>query len=123
MTFKQNLMGTGTPASQAGAILGGALVSQTATGSTQADAFALGFTTNTQFSTVASGTGAILSANAQAGDWYRVFNNGANALLVYPPVGSAINNGATNAGFSVAANKSAHFFMLSPTLWGVTLSA
>lgn len=122
MTFKANLMGLGTPAGQAGAILGGANTGLTATGSTQSDALALS-ATNSQFSTVASGTGAILPSYMQPGDYCRVFNNGANTLLVYPVSGAAINNGATNAGFSVAANKSAQFYMLSPTLFGVSLSA
>ena len=122
MSFKQNLMGMGTPAGQAGAIIGGANVGLTATGTTQSDALALS-ATNSQFTTVASGTGAIVPSYMQPGDFCRVFNNGANALLVYPPSGAAINNGATNAGFSLAANKSAQFFMLSPTLFGVTLSA
>jgi hypothetical protein len=122
MTFKSNLMGLGTPGGQAGAILGGASVGQTATGTTQTDALAI-TASNTQFTTVASGTGAILPSFMQVGDWARVFNNGANALLVYPVTGAAINNGSTNAGFSVAANKSAQFFMLSPTLFGVSLSA
>jgi hypothetical protein len=122
MTFKSNLMGTGTPGAQAGAITGGALVGQTATGSTVADAFALS-TSHTQFTTTASGTGAILPSFMQVGDDCSVYNNGANALLVYPLTGAKINNGATDAGFSVAANKSAHFVMLSSTLFGANLSA
>lgn len=122
MTFKQNMMGSGTPSGQAGSFIGGVSVGQTATGTTQADAFALSVS-NTQFTTVASGTGAIVPSFMQPGDYLRVFNNGANALLVYPISGAAINNGATNAGFSVAANKSAQFFMLSPTLFGAMLSA
>lgn len=122
MTFKQNMMGSGTPGLQAGAILGGASVGQTATGSTQADAFALSIS-STQFTTVASGTGAIVPGFMQPGDYLTVYNNGANALLVYPITGAAINNGSANAGFSVAANKSARFTMLSPTLYGVLLSA
>lgn len=122
MTFKQNMMGSGTPALQAGAFIGGTLVGQTATGTTQADAFPLSIS-NTQFTTVASGTGAVAPGFLQPGDHFRVYNNGANALLVYPTTGAGINNGATNAGFSVAANKSAWFTMLSPTLFGVLLSA
>lgn len=122
MTFKQNAMGSGTPALQAGALIGGAAVGLTATGSTQADALALQ-ASNNQFTTVASGTGAIVPSYMQPGDIIRVYNNGSNALLVYPLSGAAINNGATNAGFSVAANKSAQFVMLSPTLFGSLLSA
>jgi hypothetical protein len=122
MTFKSNMMGSGTSAAQTGALIGGVNAALVATGTTQADALALSVT-NSQFSTVASGTGAILPSFMQPGDYCRVFNNGANALLVYPVSGAAINNGATNAGFSIAANKSAQFFMLSPTLFGSTLSA
>lgn len=122
MTFKVNAMGLGTSAGQAGAIIGGANVGLTATGSTQADALPI-TASNSQYTTVGSGTGAILPSYMQPGDHCRVFNNGANALLVYPTTGAAINNGAANAGFSVAANKSAQFFMLSSTLFGVTLSA
>jgi hypothetical protein len=122
MTFKQNAMGSGTPAAQASAIIGGANAGLTATGSTQADALALS-ATNSQFTTVASGTGCIAPSYMQPGDYFRVFNNGANTLLVYPTSGAAINNGSTNAGFSVAANKGAQFVMLSPTLFGAMLSA
>lgn len=122
MTFKSNLMGLGTPGGQAGAIIGGVAVGLAATGSTAADALLI-TASNSQYTTVGSGTGAILPSYMQPGDYCRVFNNGANALLVYPITGAAINNGSANAGFSVAANKSAQFFMLSPTLFGATLSA
>jgi hypothetical protein len=122
MTFKSNMMGSGTSAAQAGALVGGVSTALVATGTTQADALALS-ATNSQFATVASGTGAILPSFMQPGDFCRVFNNGANALLVYPLSGAAINNLSANAGFSVAANKSAQFFMLSPTLFGSMLSA
>ena len=122
MPFKSNALGSGISAGAANALVGGATAGLTATGSTQADALALQVSNN-QFTTVAAGTGAILPSFSQPGDVCRVFNNGANALLVYPQSGGAINNGSTNAGFSVAANKSAQFVMLSATLWGSLLSA
>ncbi len=122
MVSISNIMGSGAAGQLARSIVGGVTSGLTATGTTQADALLIS-TTNTQYSTVASGTGAILPSVANQGDTYRVFNNGANALLVYPPTGGAINNGATNAGFSVAANKSAQFVMLTSTLWGAILSA
>lgn len=121
MTSIRNIMGSGSPAQLARSIVGGSNVGLTATGSTQTDALLIG-ATNSQFTTVASGTGCILP-QADPGDTFRVFNNGANALLVYPQTGGAINNGSTNAGFSVAANKAAMFNMLSGTLWGANLSA
>jgi hypothetical protein len=57
------------------------------------------------FSTVGSGTGCVLG---ERGIWF-VVNNGANALLVYPPVGSNMNGGATNAAISVPVGKCATF--------------
>lgn len=122
MTNIANLMGSGTPGQQAQAILGGTSAALTATGTTQADALALTIT-NSYVGTAASGTGVILPSIATRSDNYTVFNYGANALLVYPPVGSSIGSGSANAGFSVAAAKSAKFTMLTSTLWGVTLSA
>jgi len=122
MPFKQNVMGSGIPAGAAQYIIGGTSVGLTATGTGQSDAYALQ-TSNSQFTTVAASTGAILPSFAQPGDVCRVYNNGANTLSVYPQTGGAINNGATNAAFSVAANKSAQFVMLSATLWGSLLSA
>lgn len=117
-----NMMGTGTPAAQATAIGGIVTDALTATGSTQGTALAAPSNIN-RFTTVASGTGAILPSTAQASDEFIVVNSGANALLVYPPTGAAIGAGATNAGFSVASNKSAYFFNISPTFFGVLLSA
>ena len=122
MPFKQNLVGSGIPPGAANHIVGLATVGLTATGTTQADALLMQ-TSNNQYTTVAAGTGAIVPSFAQPGDIVRAFNNGASALLVYPQTGGAINNGAANAGFSVAANKGVQFVMLSATLWGAVLSA
>lgn len=123
------MIGTGTSPNMAAAISGTLQTGQTALGTTQANAFAI-FNNYTHFSTVAAGTGAVLppvSATAglaaQQGDEYEVYNYGANALLVYPGLGAAVGIGATNAGFSVAAGKSAKFTLLTTTLWGVILSA
>lgn len=117
-----NMMGTGTPAAQASAIGGVVSTALTATGSTQGTALAVPSNIN-QFTTVAASTGAILPATAQPSDEYVIMNAGANALLVYPPSGASIGAGAANAGFSVAAGKSAYFFFVSPTVIGVILSA
>lgn len=123
------MIGTGTSPPQAAAISGSLQTGQTALGTTQANAFAV--TANfTHFSTVAAATGAVLPVvsataglGAQQGDEYEVYNYGANALLVYPGLGAGIATGATNAGFSVAAAKSAKFALLTGTLWGAVLSA
>lgn len=109
--FQADVMGAGMAAGAAAAINGDRLASQTATGSAQADAFAL-TASSTEFTTVAAGTGARLpgtSSRVVGGDILAVFNQGANALLVYPPVGFKIGLAATNAGVSVASGKSALF--------------
>ena len=123
------IVGFGVAVSAAAAIAGDTAINLTALGSTQGTALA--FSTNyTMFSTVAAGTGAILPAVSNPpglgvvqGDDYIVFNNGANALLVYPPVGSQIGLGAANAGLSIPSGKSCFFVMLSTGGYGYNLSA
>ena len=123
------MIGTGTSPAQAATISGTFQSGQTALGTTQANAFAI-FNNYTHFSTVAAATGAVLPVvsatgglGAQQSDEYVVYNYGANALLVYPGLGAAAGIGATNAGFSIPAGKSAKFVLVSSTLWGVILSA
>lgn len=118
----QSMMGVGTPPSQAVAINGIVTSGLTAAGTTQANGTPIQ-TNYTGFTTVASGTACVLPAGAQPGDEYVVYNGGANALLVFPPVGGAIGTGSANASFSVPAAKGANFFLLTPTTWGVNLSA
>lgn len=109
--FQKDLMGVGVPAMQAQVINGIGQGAQTATGTVQADAFAL-TTCSTEFTTVAAGTGARLPAaglNVSGGDILAVYNQGANALLVYPPVGFKIGLTATNGSISLASGKAALF--------------
>jgi len=112
----------GLTRSQAEALLNDIATGLTAAGTTQADALALAKVTNV-FGTVAAGSGARLESNLEIGDETRVVNLGANALLVYPPVGGSIQTGAANAGFSVGAGKSATFKKVSATLFVSDLSA
>lgn len=83
-----------------------------------------------EFGTVAASSGARLPTPAeagglQAGDKYTVANMGANALLVYPPVGGKVNTLSANAGFSVGAGKVAdfHVSVSGPLNWVANLSA
>lgn len=118
----------------------------TATGNSQATALPLP-TDGNVFTTVASGSGAILPwgmdqvptpnaaiagslTGAQAltgivefGDSIRVINAGANALLVYPQLGGKVQAGAANAGFSIPTNKPAVIFYIGGGNWSVNLSA
>lgn len=83
----------------------------TSTGINQATALQLSSQWN-EVDTVASGTGVLLSAY-QVGQSQVVFNQGVNALLVYPPPGSQINSLGNNAAFSMAAGTRATFDFLS----------
>jgi hypothetical protein len=109
--FMKDVIGSGVAPLVAQNINGVGQGAQTATGSTQADAFAL-TTCSTEFTTVAASTGARLPApglNVGPGDILAVYNQGASTLTVYPPVGFKIGLAATNAGVSVASGKSALF--------------
>lgn len=82
----------------------------TATGtSSQANAFPI-VAENNIFTTVAANSGARLPIGLNSHRVFRIRNAGANALLVYPPVGGRVNGGAVNAAFSVAANTTFTFF-------------
>lgn len=123
----RNLMGAGFSAGQASALNGGFATGLTATGATQGTAFLLIAETSV-FTTVAASTGARLPSPTDAiapgiGDSYAVFNNGANALLVYPPVGFAIGTAAANTALSVPANKGAVFYAIGNGNYVALLSA
>jgi hypothetical protein len=97
----KNLVGAGLSAQAAGAITGNSANGLVSAGTTQATALPLPADVN-RFVTVAASSGTILPPMNQ-GDWVVIRNQGANALLVYPPVGGIINALALNAGYSVAA--------------------
>jgi len=94
----------------------------TATGSDQSGALKVTSAKNA-FSTVSSGTGAVLDSNAAAGDTQMIYNGGANALKVYPPSGAQINALGTNAPMTLAIRTACEFYCLSATLWTGVLSA
>lgn len=105
----RKLVASGLSGPLANAVCGDVANSLTATGSTQATALQLQADIN-RFTTVAASTGAILPS-LNPGDSCVVFNGGASALLVYPPVGGTINALAANAGYSVATTaRTAVFF-------------
>jgi hypothetical protein len=117
-----NIVGSGI-AAQAGNYLSGiAADNLTATGSTQGTALLLPADYNTVTTTAAS-TGVIMPINGQPGDETFVANLGANALTIYPPTGESINALAANAGYSLAAAKSAYLAKVSATRWVTLLSA
>jgi hypothetical protein len=83
-----------------------------------------------EFGTVAASSAAVLPTSQQiggltAGDAILVANMGANALLVFPPVGGKINLLSANASLSVASGKTVKFIVsvTSPLNWVAIVSA
>lgn len=63
--------------------------------------------------TAASGTNGVTLPVSQAGTEFLIYSSAAtNALLVYPPLTGAINNGTVNTSLSVTARKLARFVAL-----------
>ena len=93
----------------------------TATGSTQATAFALTTSYNV-VTIVAASTGVALPTMAAAGLICVIVNRGANALLVYPANGSgaAIDGAAANTAVSLPVNTTAVYEASSATQWYTT---
>jgi hypothetical protein len=122
MAIPTRLMGSGCAAQQAINICGDVVDTITAAGTTNADAVQLGAAIN-RVTTTALNTGARLMA-PEAGSQVVVINSGANALLVYPSTGAAINAlTVTTGGFAVPAGGRALFIGTSSTNWFAVLSA
>lgn len=85
----------------------------TAAGTTQANALALVSEWN-EIGTTAANTGVRLNGFG-IGLNSTVFNQGANTLKVYPPVGSAIDALGTNNPYSLASGASRDFYQLTAT--------
>lgn len=90
----------------------------TATGVDQATALALANNWN-EVTTVAAGTGVRVAALG-IGQPSKVWNIGANALLVYPPAGGAIDALAVNAAYSLPVNRCQEFDQLTANRWRST---
>ena len=73
--------------------------------------------------TAAANSGVILNLNSGTSDTQVVYNGGANAVKVYPPVGSKINGLPTNTGMTLAPATSCAFFFMSDTQIVGVLSA
>lgn len=100
MSLQQRLTQAGLGAVASAAIVGGAANTLTATGNSQATGLPLPADVN-RFTTVAASTATTLPA-MNPGDSVIIFNGGANALSVFPPVGGAINAIAANSAYSLA---------------------
>lgn len=122
MTTENKLVQLGVWDAAAKEIAGGSVTSTglSAAGATQATATAITADMSV-FGTVASGTGAILPGTNGASR-YVVRNGGANALLVYAPVGGTMN-GTSNGSVSVATSTNAMFVSTDGTNWYSLVSA
>jgi hypothetical protein len=100
-------------------VFGDVTTGLTAAGTNQATALVISSDANV-FGTVASGTGAVLTSADGANILVR--NGGANALLVYAPVGGTMN-GTANGSLSIATTKNAMFYSANGVDWYSILSA
>jgi hypothetical protein len=91
-------------------------------GTNQATATALFAAEVTLILSSSPGTGVILPT-LTLGDAMQVSNHSANSITVYPPVGSTIGTGATNAGVSLASGKTGIFRCVTATGFSSLLSA
>lgn len=87
-----------------------------ATGSTNADAAALGYGFN--LVTAADATKGVILPNAAIGTMIYVKNSSASALKVYPDASAAINAlTATTGAYSMAAQTTSIFYAYSANQW------
>ena len=112
----------GLPIPLAEAMCKDVAASVSAAGTTQGTATELTAADN-ELTTVAAGSGVVLSADLASGDSQTVFNAGANAVKVYPPSGMRINALATNAAMTLATNTGCFFKCVSTTRVFGVLSA
>lgn len=112
------LMGASFPALQARALCEAfdRDLAATATGNSQATAYAIKGTV-TQFTTTAANTGCVVPIGADVGDEFEIINFGASTLAVYPPLGGTLNNGAANAAVNVLANTWARVKQIAVGVW------
>ena len=89
-----------------------------AAGTTQSDAAPLTSEWNV-VGTTALNTGVVIESFG-VGTTVMVFNDGANALKVYPPVGCFIDAGLVNTPYALAAAKSQIFSQVDDTLFRST---
>lgn len=128
MALAKDLIGVGTPAAQAVAIVGGSVntsVTAAGAGSTSSDATAV----TSSYATVAGADGnkgVILPAVIEGE--VTIFNNSASTLKVWPPSGAAIavpgtGLGTANASYAHTTYAVVTYRAISATQWVPTKSA
>lgn len=116
MPILQRLMASGMSALAAQNISGDVSSNLTAIGTTKANSLALASAVNF-IGTASASTGVSLPPMNQ-GDLVEVYNNGANAILVYTTIGVAdvINGQSANGGFTVSSAKGSTFRKCTSTV-------
>ena len=122
MALSWKVMGAGVPELFVRAGWKDVNATVSAAGTNQATATELKEETN-YVSTVASGTGVILSSLASAGDEQTVYNAGANPLKIYPQSGAKINQIATNSPHVLPPYTMCEYFKVTATRWIGQMSA
>ena len=91
-------------------------------GGTQANSFAITSAIN-RVTVVATAADAVKLPIAAAGMQIIISNASGAAMSVWPGVGDAINGGAANAAYSIAAGKTVELFSAALGFWHAVLSA
>ena len=89
---------------------------------TQATSLVLS-TVISRVTTVATAGDAVELPLAAAGLQLTVSNAGTNSMNVFPSLGDAVNSGAANAAYAIAAGKTASFSSAGPNIWHALVSA
>ncbi len=124
MALVAQIMASGIP-SQAAKVINGGIYDNgalTASGTTKANALVLTLPKN--YVSICSSGKAVGLPAANQGDEVEVYNNGANALAVFTPVGTTDNftTLSANAGFTISAQKGARFSKCTSAIWMVNYS-
>lgn len=98
MASVKKLMAAGLSSLSANSVVGQISPALTSVGGTQATALLLNHDINI-FLTVAINTGALINPDYES---FFIFNGGATALSLYPPLGGSIDGGSENAPIAVA---------------------
>ena len=107
--------------STAPGLLGSAVNTFTATGTTQATAAQI--TTDYVTVTTATAGQGIIAASAAGGKNCTITNKTAVSIVLYPAVGQSFDGLATNAGITMQPNSLVELFGISSTQWNTSLNA
>lgn len=115
MPLLSSLSNSGLSALAAIALFADVADSFTAAGSTQLTAAETG--TGVVIVTTAPASSGVLLDLGSRGDSQLIYNGGANAVAVYPPLGHTINQASANTSLSVPVGSMSVFYRVTQTRW------